>query len=160
MQPYEIAKPRAYGEIPAGLAGLFFVIFYVKETFSSPLLAQIVLLPLGILGTAALLLGIRSIIIRLYFNDTMLGISTGPFRRSIDLTRLAEVGYRRSHYTNFYLLRCSDGSHLSVQGTRFLRDDEWKSLILRSAHASGAKIDSKAEKSLAAADGAGAGYLA
>jgi hypothetical protein len=157
---YSVATPVAYSEAPAGIAGLAlcWLAFHLATT-ASGLGVMIIIGAIAILGVVAVLLGIRSIIIRLHFNQDRLAIVTGPFERSVHLRELVEVGYRRSGRAGFYVLRDGRGGRLNVPVTRFKRDDQWKKLILDSATATGAEIDPKARRSLREADGTGHGYL-
>ncbi len=157
---YSVATPVAYSEVPAGIAGLVlcWLAFHLATT-ANGLGVMIIICLIAMLGIVAVLLGIRSIIIRLHFNQDRLAIVTGPFERSINLRELVEVGYRRSGRTGFYLLRDGRGGHLNVPVTRFKRGDQWKKLILDSAMAAGVEVDPKARRSLEEADGTGHGFL-
>jgi hypothetical protein len=156
---YSVATPVAYGEIPAGVAGLALCAIAIHASTTANGLGLILILPIAALGIVAVLIGVRSVIIRLRFSQDRLSMVVGPFERSIDLRELAEVGYRRSGRTAFYLLRDRRGNYLSVPVTRFKRDDEWKRLIVDSAMESGANMDPRARRSLEEADGTGRGFL-
>jgi len=98
--------------------------------------------------------------VRLEWTDETLVLRAGPWRRSVSLTSLTCLGYKRSGRTGVYLLEDGFGRSLRVDVSGFGRDDVWKRHLLQSAHRSGAQISPKAEESLRHASGTGRGYLA
>ena len=157
---YSTAGPRAFSEAPVGIAGLLMIFGSIKMAITaSPLGLWLIVVPLALLGLLGTVVGLRSVIIRLLYNDNGLMIVTGPFRQYFSLKELDEVGYKRSGRTALYQLKNVGGHQLSLEVSRFKRDDEWKKVILLAAARTGANVDPRAQRSLEDADGTGTGYI-
>lgn len=139
-----IAKPRVYYELPAAVGGtVVFPILAVRYPVTS--LSFIFFLCLA-LGSVAF--GLHALLMRLRFGNDVIGITVGPWIRSVELTQLVRVDYHRSGNAKAYILRDSNGGKLTVELARFRRESEWKPLILAAADRCNAKVDPRARRSL------------
>jgi len=113
-----------------------------------------------IFGLSLIPAALYSLLVRLEWSSSHIAVTVGRWRREVSLTGLTSVDYESSGRSAKYLLADAAGRRLAIQVTLFLRDDEWKPLILETARLSGAKVEPRAKVSLEHADGTGRGFLA
>jgi hypothetical protein len=141
----QFARPAQYGELVAAVAGTLSWL-YILAT-QGTLLAIETLWILAIV----LPLGAWSLLMRLHFSDTRLGLTIGPWRRYVDLGALESVRWKmtggwRSRGTILVLDRY--GHRVPIYVGRFKRGGEWGPLLIEAAAASGATIDERARSFL------------
>jgi hypothetical protein len=111
-------------------------------------------------------LGLYLVTVRLVVKEDRLTITTGPLRRSVNLSDLASIRYRRTG-----LLRRRSSARLILQDTQgksikipiggfgFDHDDKWGPTVLKAAERAQAAVEPKARDVLVHLDGTGRGYL-
>jgi hypothetical protein len=119
---------------------------------------------LKVLGAAFLFLGglweiMTTLAGRLYFSSREISLTNGFTNRSILLTNLRSIGYRRSGAGAKLVLTDDSGRIMGINIRGFKRDDEWGSLLLAAAERNGATVDPRARESIAHADGTGSGWF-
>jgi hypothetical protein len=137
--------PAEYGELVAAGAGtatwLIILVHY------GPRLALQTVFILAF----ALPLAAWTILIRLRFSRSRLRLTLGPWSRVVDLDQLESIRWKmtggwRSQGTIF--VRDRSGHQVPIYVGRFKRGEEWASLLLRAAAASGAMVNAETHEIL------------
>jgi hypothetical protein len=141
----QVARPAQYGELVAALAG--------AASWLYILVMQGLLLAIETVWILiiAVLLAAWTLLMRLHFSHTRLGLTIGPWRRYVELGALESVRWKmtggwRSRGT--IIVRDRDGHRVPIYVRRFKRSQEWGPLLLTAAIASSATIDPPVPKLL------------
>jgi hypothetical protein len=137
--------PAQYGELVAAVSGTA-AWFYILATQGWRLAIE----TLWILAIT-LPLGTWTLLLRLRFSTTRLGLTVGPWRRYVDLDALESVHWKmtggwRSRGT--IIVRDRSGHRVPIYVGRFKREQEWGPLLLEAATASRAAVNAHARSLL------------
>ena len=85
---------------------------------------------------------------RLYFNDRTMTRTAGPIRRSVDLTRLSDVTYRRSSLTGKLGLTDQANGRLTLDIREFNKPEEWVKVLREAIERCRPQVDPRASECL------------
>jgi hypothetical protein len=148
-----VARPNSYGDFPAALSG---VVTSAVMSIGESGWARFGFV-MACLVCAAWVLAI--ILVRLHFSPFEIAVTVGPWSRSVKLTELSEVRYKRTGYTAMIVLKDSSGGRVSINVRRFKRDNEWARVILDASIRTGVDLPKGARASLEHADGKSGGWV-
>jgi hypothetical protein len=141
----QTAKPTQFGELPAAAAFLLcWLYILIRE---GPILA----LQTWFLPVIAVLLAGWTLLMRLRFTSTRMGLTIGPWRRYVNLDSLVSVSYRRTggwRTRGTIFLLDTAGHRVPIYVGRFNRGHEWGPLILAAASRCAASVDSRSRRHL------------
>jgi hypothetical protein len=149
----DVARPRSYGDLPAALSGaVVSAVVLIGQSGWARL--GLALACLACAGWAAAVIAMR-----LHFSPSKIAVTVGPWTRTVSLTELSDVGYKRTGYTAVITLKDRSGGRLSINVRRFKRDNEWSRLILDASIRAGVVLPKGAQASLEHADGESGGWV-
>jgi hypothetical protein len=141
----QVARPARYDELVAAGAGTATWLGILVRGGPRFALETVFILAIS------LPLATWTVFIRLRFSRSQLRLTIGPWSRAANLNELESIRWKmaggwRSEGT--ILVRDRSGHRVPIYVGRFKRRDEWGSLLLEAAAASGATVDATAREIL------------